>query len=246
MRDQRQTLLAHIDAILDGPMVALSFAWVGLVVVELISGALPPFLEAAVWVIWGLFFLDFALELWIAPDKSRYLRTHVLTVISLLLPAFRLLRVFAAFRLLRAARVVRSVGLARILTSVNRGLGSIRATAARRGLGYVIAATILVMLVGSAGMASLERPAPATSTPATEGAPSQSSFEDFGSALWWTASAMTTGAPSEPATAEGKILGWFLSLYGLGIFGYLTATLASHFIGQDRDRSSGQVRNART
>ena len=36
------------------------------------------------------------------------------------------------------------------------------------------------------------------------------------------------------ATGEGKILGWLLSLFGLGVFGYLTASLASHFIERDR------------
>jgi hypothetical protein len=31
-----------------------------------------------------------------------------------------------------------------------------------------------------------------------------------------------------PSRGEGRLLGWLLSLYGLGVFGYLTATLASH------------------
>jgi voltage-gated potassium channel len=59
-------------------------------------------------------------------------------------------------------------------------------------------------------------------------------LDDYGEALWWTAYAMTTGATSEPGTGEGRLLGWLLSLYGLGIFGYLTATLASHFVGRER------------
>ena len=50
---------------------------------------------------------------------------------------------------------------------------------------------------------------------------------------------MTTGAPDTPSTSEGKILGWFLSLIGLGVFGYLTATLASHFIERDRAQAGG-------
>jgi voltage-gated potassium channel len=59
-------------------------------------------------------------------------------------------------------------------------------------------------------------------------------IRDYGDAFWWTAYAMTTGAPSTPATGEGRILGWLLSLFGLGVFGYLTATLASHFMERDR------------
>lgn len=234
VRHERETLLEHVHNALDGVMVALSAAWIALLVAELVAGSLPRSLDVAVWVIWGIFIVDFALELAIAPRKGRYLRENWLSALSLALPALRIVRVFAVLRVLRAARVVRSVGLLRILTSVNRGLASLRATAARRGLGYVLAATALVMLVGSAGMASFESPAAI----AAEGSAAPP-LGDFGEALWWTAFAMTTGATSQPATAEGRLLGWLLSLYGLGIFGYLTAMLASHFVGREGTRRSG-------
>ncbi len=232
---ERQTLLAQVHELLDGTMVVLSIVWIVLLVAELVGGGLPPSLDLAVWFVWAVFVLDFALEFTIAPRKTSYLTTHWLTVVSLVLPALRILRLFAALRLLGAARVVRSVGLLRVLTSVNRGLGSLRATAARRGVGYVLAATVLVIAVGAAGMAYFESPA----SLAAEGAPTTLALHDYGDALWWTAYAMTTGATSQPATPEGRLLGWLLSLYGLGIFGYLTATLASHFVGREqmpRDR----------
>lgn len=54
--------------------------------------------------------------------------------------------------------------------------------------------------------------------------------------MWWTAYAMTSGPPVQPSSLEGRILGLLLSVYGLAVLGYLTATLASHFIGQDRVR----------
>ena len=227
LRRARASLLEQIDAALDGVMVLLSAAWIGLLVVEFAGGGLPPSLEVAVWVIWLLFVLDFLLEFTIAPVKTTYLRTHWLTVVSLVLPAFRVLRLASALRILRVGRVVRGVGLLRVVTSVNRGLASLRATAARRGVGYVLAATALVMLVGAAGISFFEGPATRT-----DGDPSP--IGDFGEAFWWTAYAMTTGAPTTPETGEGKVLGWLLSLFGLGVFGYLTATLASHFIERDR------------
>ncbi len=229
---ERQSLLEQIDGALNGVMVLLSAVWIGLLVVELVGGGLPPSLEVAVWVIWAIFIADFLLEFTIAPRKSDYLRTHWLTALSLVLPAFRILRVISALRLLRAGRVVRGVGFLRVLTTINRGLASLRATAARRGVGYLITATVLVMAVGSAGMASFETAASAAHVPGSEHEAMR--IRDYGDALWWTAYAMTTGAPSTPATGEGRILGWLLSLFGLGVFGYLTATLASHFIARDR------------
>jgi voltage-gated potassium channel len=230
--DERQSLLEQIDGALSGVMVLLSAVWIALVVVELAGDGLPRSLEVAVWVIWAIFIGDFLLEFTIAPVKTHYLRTHWLTVLSLVLPAFRILRLSSALRLLRAGRVVRGVGLLRVLASINRGLASLRATAARRGVGYVITATALVLVVGAAGMAFFESGASLARSPDLGGASTE--IRDYGDALWWTAYAMTTGAPGTPATGEGKILGWLLSLFGLGVFGYLTATLASHFIERDR------------
>lgn len=88
-----------------------------------------------------------------------------------------------AVRLLRTGRVVRGVGFLRVLTSINRGLASLRATAAQRGVGYVITATALVMAVGSAGMAFFE------SGPSGDGTPDSgagsSAMADYGDAFWW-------------------------------------------------------------
>ena len=237
VHEERQSLLEQIDSALDGPMILLSAAWIGLLVLEFVGGGLPPSLETAVWVIWGIFVLDFVLEFTVAPVKSRYLRTHWLSALSLVLPAFRILRLASAFRVLRATRVVRGVGLLRLLTSINRGLASLRATAARRGVGYLVAVTALVMVVGSAGMAFFESPASLAAQGVTEG--QAAPIRDYGEAFWWTAYAMTTGAPSTPQTGEGRLLGWLLSLFGLGVFGYLTATLASHFIARDRTGTAG-------
>lgn len=74
-------------------MIVLSFVWLGLLVLDLVQG-LPPVLQIVSNVIWGLFILDFLLALSIAPDKSEYLKRNWLTVLSLLLPALRILRVF--------------------------------------------------------------------------------------------------------------------------------------------------------
>jgi voltage-gated potassium channel len=228
---ERLTLLEHVHAALDSVMVVLSLAWIALLVADLVSDGLPRSLDIAFWAIWALFVLDFALEFSIAPSKRSYLRTHWLTAVSLMLPALRVVRAFAALRVLRGARVIRSTGLLRILTSVNRGLASLRATAARRGVGYLLAATVLVIAVGAAGMASFESRA----SLAQEGVSGGRPLDGYADALWWTAYAMTTGATHQPSTPEGRLLGWLLSLYGLAVFGYLTATLASHFVGRERE-----------
>ncbi len=94
------------------------------------------------------------------------------------------------------------------------------------------------MVVGAAGMAFFESPG-SLSTRGPDGT-ATSPLADYGEAFWWTAYNMTTGPPRVPVTGEGKLLGWLLSLYGLAIFGYLTATLASHFIERDRATRPGE------
>ena len=95
---EREALVAQVAASLDRAMVVLSIVWVALLVIELAGGGLPPVLDAAVWVIWAIFVVDFVLEFSIAPDKTSYLRAHWVTALSLLLPAVRIVRALAALR----------------------------------------------------------------------------------------------------------------------------------------------------
>jgi voltage-gated potassium channel len=230
LANERWALLANVDAILDKPLIALSFAWLALLVVELVYG-LSSTVEWLVYIIWAIFVLDFVLEFIIAPDRGAYLRSHWLTALSLALPALRVFTIFRAWRVLSAARAARGLNLLRWLTSVNRGMAAVRETLGRRGIGFVLVTTALVAIVSAAGILYFENPAAvATAGEATGGA----GIEDYGDALWWTAMLLTTiGSEYWPRTAEGRILSWLLSLYAFAVFGYITAALAAHFVGTD-------------
>jgi len=200
-------------------MIILGFVWIGLLIVELTYGLSPPLMDAFN-IIWGVFILDFAVRLLFAQDKIRYLRSNWITAISLLIPAIRVLRVV---RVLRLAPVVRGIRLIRLLTSFNRSMRALGQTMGRRGFGYVVALTLIVILAGAAGMYAFEREAP-----------EHEGFSSYGDALWWTAMIVTTlGSQYWPTTGAGRILCLFLALYAFTVFGYITAVLASHFVGRD-------------
>ncbi len=56
----------------------------------------------------------------------------------------------------------------------------------------------------------------------------------YWSAVWWTAMVMTTlGSDYFPRTMQGRALCLMLAIYAFTIFGYLTATLATYFVGSD-------------
>jgi len=150
-----------------------------------------------------------------------------------LLPALRIFRVFRVFRLLRLARVGRGLRFLRVVSSLNRGMRALGASLRRRGFGYVLALTVLVAFAGAAGMYSFENGAPG-------------GLNSYGEALWWTAMVMTTmGSQYWPQTFEGRVLCVFLALYAFAVFGYLTAALATFFVGRDAENDEAELAGAK-
>lgn len=225
---QRLRLLVQLERLLERPMIVLSLVWLVLVAVELVRGVTRAG-EIAGIVIWVIFGIDFAVRLTVAPAKMRFLRNNWTTALSLVLPAFRLLRLGRAFR---AARLLRGVRVARLLGSMNRGMRALRRTMRRNGFGYVVTLTLIVLFSGAAGMMAFER----------EG-PNREAFDTYSSSLWWTAMLMTTlGSEFWPRTGAGRALTLVLAVYSFAVFGYITATLASYFIDRDQRDASGTLR----
>jgi voltage-gated potassium channel len=230
-RRERLDALEQLEAWLRTPMLVLSFAWLAVVLVELAWGS-SRLLEVFGTAIWAVFVLEFGVRFALAPDKLPFLRANWLTVLSLLAPALRMAR---AFRVLRAARGLRGLRLVRIVGTANRGMNALRASLGRRGIGYVVILTVLVALLGAGGMLAFE--------PASE---VEGGFASYGEALWWTGMLLATmGSEFWPRTAEGRILCFLLALYGFAVFGYITASFASFFVGRDAADAEAEVAGAR-
>jgi voltage-gated potassium channel len=218
---------------LEGPMVFLGFVWLGLFVLELTQG-LHPFLQILAYAIWFVFIADFLIKLALAPHKIQYARSNWLTIIALAVPAIRVLRVARVFRALRAVRATRGIVVVRFFGSLNRGMSALGRFLGRRGFGYVIALTLLVVTAGAAGMYGFEKDV------------KDSEIHDFGSALWWTAMVVTTmGSDYFPKTAEGRFLCLVLAVYAFAVFGYVTATVATFFVARDADTDDSELAGAK-
>jgi voltage-gated potassium channel len=216
------------------PMLVLSFAWLGLFIVELVWG-LTPILEAIGTTIWIVFILDFSIKFILAPRKLIYFKHHWLIALSLLIPALRIFRMMRVIQPLNSIHGIRGFQLLRITIGTNRGMRLFGASVQRRGFGYVVGLTVIVTLIGSAGMYAFEREVP------------NGIITDYGIALWWTAMVMTTiGSDYFPKTAEGRILCFFLALYAVVVFGYLTATLATFFIDRDAQSDDAELASAKS
>jgi voltage-gated potassium channel len=212
----RMRTLRDFERLVEWPMLALALAWLLLLVLELTTG-MGPILQMLGTTLWVIFILEAAIRLYLAPRKLRFVRRNWLTLVALALPALRLFRIFRALRFV--GRMPRGVGIVQIVGSINRGMLSLGRILGRRGFGYVAVLTLFVVFAGAAGMQAFEGAA---------------GFRTYGESLWWTAMLVTTVATGDwPVTSEGRILALMLSLYALGVFGYIAATLASIFIEQD-------------
>jgi voltage-gated potassium channel len=232
---ERSEVLQQLEDWLEMPMLVLGFVWLALFIIEIIWG-LNPFLQAISITIWIIFILDFLLKLAIAPHKPAYIKSNWLTAISLLLPALRTFRIIQVVKILRTARAVRGLQLLRVMTRANRGMRVLAASVSRRGFGYVVGLTMIVTLLGAAGMYAFENEVPV-----------ETGLHNYGTALWWTAMLITTmGSEYWPKTPEGRILCFFLALYAFAVFGYVTATLATFFIDRDADDNEAEIAGAKS
>ena len=239
MEDTRETIererweiLGTLESWLETPLLILGFVWLALLIAEFVWGE-GPVINGVSNVIWVIFIIDFAVKFTLAPRKIEYLKSNWLTAIALAIPALRIFRIFRVLRVLRAARVARGMRLVRVLTSLNRGLKALGASLGRRGFSYVLAATLIVIFAGAAGMYAFEREVPGTG------------IDSYGSAVWFTAMLITSiGTDYAPRTGEGRVLYFIIALYGFIVFGYITATLATFFVERDARSKASAIPDA--
>ena len=223
----RLRLLGDLDEWLTVPMAILSLAWLSIVVWELVSGS-TRLLTSVGTVIWIIFIIEFAIRFALAPAKLPYLKSNWLTVIALAVPALRL---FRALTFLRAARALRGFRLVRIVGTANRSMNALKSSLRRRAFGYVGGLTVLVIALGAAGMLNFENAREVNG-----------GFTSYAHALWWTGMLVASiGTENWPVTTEGRVLAMLLSIYGLAMFGYITATFASFFVGRDAQETAGPL-----
>ena len=109
---------------------------------------------------------------------------------------------------------------------------ALSAAMGRRGFGYVISLSAIVVFAGAAGMLAFENEF-------------DGGLETYSDALWWTAMMITTiGSDYFPRSDEGRILCFLLALYGFAVFGYVTATLATFFLGSDAASKDSELAGA--
>ncbi|MBX3020729.1 MAG: two pore domain potassium channel family protein [Bdellovibrionales bacterium] len=208
--------LNRINIALQTPMLALSLFWLVILVLELVHG-FTPMLFTLGTVLWGLFLLQFFLNLAAASSLKRFALENWLFALALVIPILRLFHLRDEFHWIGYLTATSGAQLVWVFGSINLGMRSLRQGMQQRDLTFVLFLTLLVVFVGGAGLYHFENPG----------------LKTYTEALYWTAMQLTTiGSGYSPQTSEGQVICLGISIFACAVFGYLTATLASFFIGQ--------------
>ncbi|MBF6171363.1 potassium channel family protein [Nocardia blacklockiae] len=189
------------------PMGVLAAVFLGVYAWHVLDTGASPVLDA--WLtgvdiaIWTIFAADFLIRLGLSTRRWRFLRSHPLELLIVLLPPVRPLR------LLRAALLV--------LDTLNRS----RLTRARLSV-FVGVSSLLVVFLCSLAMFDAEFGAPDAKV---------QNFGD--ALWWAVVSVTTVGyGDYYPVTVEGRLVALILMTFGIGLISFAIGTTTSWVIDQ--------------
>jgi voltage-gated potassium channel len=207
----------------DGPLTVLALAMIPLIVLPVVVD-LSPAMEGAFlavdYLIWAVFAAEYAIKLWLAPNRRRFVTSHIPDLVIVLVPMLRPLRV------LRSARLLRLLRLARLAAFAAKGVRDTRGILRHRGLNWVLLIVLVLNLIAAAMVLDFERGNP------------QANIDSYPDALWWAVTTITTVGYGDrfPMTPAGRGVAVALMIAGIAMFGVITATIAAYFVEQKADQ----------
>lgn len=208
-RSRDAEAFARAQARLRNPMTALALVFTLGLVLEL-SQELPGWATVAVTTtnaaIWAAFALEYLWLLRLAPDRGRFVRTHLLDLVIVLLPMLRPLR---------ALRVLR------ILAVAARSWHQVFSVLRHRGLGKIISSVAALMVVGGLITFALE--------PDTFGNVGDAVW-------WVLVTSTTVGyGDFAPVGAPARSVAVLVMILGIGLVGVITANIVDFMMAGDAD-----------
>ncbi|WP_277680033.1 potassium channel family protein [Gracilibacillus dipsosauri] len=164
-------------------------------------------------IVWGIFLIDITARFIKSESKLNYIKKHPFDIIAII-------PFDAVFQLARFVRLFRVLRMVLIGKHYMRPFFEIIKT---NGLDRVIAFTTVLILVSSIPIYFVE--------------PSINSYQD---AVWWSIVTSTTVGYGDisPVTALGRIIAILLMLFGIGLIGMVTGSIATYFIKNDDEENS--------
>jgi len=204
MTQQRYRDLADWPLTMTALIFLAAYAWQ---VIGRIEGSGALWLEAVMWATWGIFAVDYVINLWLAEDQSGWFVRNLHELLIVALPFFRPLR------LLR---------LVTLLSVLHRTLGD---TLRGRVVTYLAGSATMLVFVGAIAVLDVEQSAP------------DAKIVTFGDALWWAMTTITTVGYGDmyPVTPIGRMVAAALMMSGIAVLGVVTASIASWLVQRVED-----------
>jgi voltage-gated potassium channel len=156
------------------PLMVVTILWIPVLLVPLVRpvhGSVASTFAVIDYTVWALFALEYVIKLYLAPDRGKFLRTHILDLLIVAVPFFRPLRIGRLARLARLGRVGIVAG---------RAVGRGKSVMTHKGLHFVLL-TVAIIIFACAGLVTIaERDAPG------------SNIHNLGQGLWWAMVTVTT------------------------------------------------------
>jgi len=222
--------LQALEEKLKWPMLILSFVWLCILITEL-ANFISPLLSGFGTGIWILFIFYFAMRLAVVANRIAFLKKNWLFILAILVSALRFFPFLQPFPLVRVLTATFGMQVIWILASADQGMRFLHRALGRRGAGYALSLTIVVLFVGAVGMLHFEG-----------SSYDPQSIHNYLKALWWTAMQMTNiGSGYSIKTTGGRIICLGISVYAAVMFGYLTALLATFLIDRETKETKPEI-----
>ncbi|MDQ3476292.1 MAG: hypothetical protein M3492_08170 [Actinomycetota bacterium] len=170
------------------------------------DSALGVVLTIAGWALWGVFVVEFAVRLVVAPDTGHFLKRNWWQLLFLVLPFLRILRLARAVRMLRTGRVLSSA--VRSSRSARRVL--------RGRVGWLAVVSAITVLGSSQLLYEF------------------GDYNSYGDALHAAALAAITGEPLGQSDGFTRSLEVLLAIFSVVVFATLAGTLGAYFLETNR------------
>ncbi|MFE2887409.1 potassium channel family protein [Streptomyces graminifolii] len=201
------------------PLAVASLVFLAAYAVRILAHDLPADWRdvclAVLFAAWALFAVDYAVRWRLSGERLRFVRTHWLDTLVLVLP------------LLRPLRIVR------LYETVQRRHGQPRLALHARVIVYAGLSTLLLGFAGALSVYHEEHAAPGAT------------MTTFGDAVWWTCATFATVGYGDiaPVTPLGRLIAVGMMAIGLALLGAVTGTFASWllqvFAREDDERPPG-------
>lgn len=203
-RSQRQE---HWEDRTEAPLAVASLAFLTGYAVRVLGHDLPQVWRdvclAITYTAWALFAVDYGVRMWLSGLRPlRFLRTHVLDTVVLLLPLLRPLRMVTNY------------------DKIQRRRDRARLTLYVRVMAYAGLSSVLLGFASALTVYSYEYGAPGAT------------IRTFGDSVWWACATLSTVGYGDvsPVTPGGRVTAVGLMACGLALLGAVTGSFSSWLI----------------